>query len=97
MSKTPKLCSQQECERPTHAKGLCNFHYVEYRKAVVPECATEDCKRPSRSRGLCSTHYDQVLRAEEQEEIDYDDFWEFVKKQLKIGEPNDRARQNQLS
>jgi hypothetical protein len=37
---------------------------------------------------MCHKHYDRVLRAEAQEEIDYDDFWEFVKFKLKIGESN---------
>jgi hypothetical protein len=37
---------------------------------------------------MCLSHYEKALRAEAKEEIDYDDFWEFVKKQLRIGMPN---------
>jgi hypothetical protein len=48
----------------------------------------EDCVKPSRSRGMCLNHYEKELRAEAKEDIDYEDFWEFVKFKLKIGESN---------
>jgi hypothetical protein len=37
---------------------------------------------------MCLNHYERQLRAEAKEEIDYEDFWEFVKKERRIGEPN---------
>jgi len=81
-------CSVQECERPTHAKGMCHLHYIHYRKTVALDCSVEDCQKPSRSRGMCLNHYERELRAEAKEDIDYEDFWEFVKFKLKIGESN---------
>jgi hypothetical protein len=82
------VCSTEGCDRETHAKGMCNLHYIHYRKSIAPDCSIEACAKPSRSRGMCLSHYEKALRAEAKEEIDYDDFWEFVKKQLRIGMPN---------
>jgi hypothetical protein len=84
----PTVCSSDECERPTHARGMCNFHYVQFKKTIAPECSAENCQKPSRARGLCHKHYDRELRAEAKDDIDYDDFWEFVKFKLKIGRSN---------
>lgn len=94
MNKQPKLCSAEFCEAQVHGKGMCYSHYMQQRRATLPPCSVEDCQKLSRSRGLCMTHYERQLRVEAQEEenIDYDDFWEFVKKELRIGEPNARAR-----
>lgn len=83
-----KICSTEGCDRPVHGKGMCNYHYIHYRKTVAPACSVEECEKPSRSRGMCISHYEKQLRIEDQEEIDYDDFWEFVKFKLKIGESN---------
>lgn len=86
----PKVCSSESCEGQVHGKGMCYAHYMQHRKANSPPCSVEDCKKPSRSRGMCMGHYEKQLRIEAEEEIDYDDFWEFVKKELRIGEPNER-------
>jgi hypothetical protein len=37
---------------------------------------------------MCLSHYEKDLRLEAKEDIDYDDFWEFVKFKLKIGKSN---------
>jgi hypothetical protein len=37
---------------------------------------------------MCNKHYDRQLRLEALEEIDYEDFWEFVKQERRIGQPN---------
>lgn len=79
-----KICSEVDCERISHAKGLCNFHYVRARVATVPACIEEGCQKPSRARGMCHAHYSNFLRGADVEIEDYNDFWEFVKKELKI-------------
>lgn len=77
-----KVC--QSCEKPVHAKGLCNFHYIAIKQLTAPQCSEAECDRPSRARGMCHKHYDRVLRSESLDDIDYEDFWRFVKKELKI-------------
>ena len=84
----PIVCSTDDCEREVHAKGMCNLHYIHYRKTIAPDCSVENCVKPSRSRGMCLSHYEKDLRLEAKEDIDYDDFWEFVKFKLKIGKSN---------
>jgi hypothetical protein len=39
---------------------------------------------------MCNRHYEKELRKEALflDDINYDDFWEFVKKERRIGEPN---------
>jgi hypothetical protein len=71
-----------------HAHRLCHVHYIQKKNETAPACSELDCEKPSRSRGMCTMHYDRQLRLEAQEEIDYDDFWKFVKKERRIGEPN---------
>jgi hypothetical protein len=85
-----KVCAESDCNRKMHAKNLCHVHYIKDKQKNSPLCSNPDCKKPSRSRGMCTSHYEKQLRMQSQEEINYDDFWEFVKKQLKIGEPNGR-------
>jgi hypothetical protein len=87
-----KLCSLADCERQVHAHELCHFHYIKNKNKTAPECVVENCQNPSRVRGMCTKHYDRQLRIESNMEIDYEDFWEFVKKELRIGEVNERAR-----
>lgn len=79
-----KPCSVEGCERKYHGKGLCNFHYVEMKKQTAPACSQIDCEKPSRAKGMCSTHYDKFLRGKDVEEINYEDYWRFVKNQLGI-------------
>jgi hypothetical protein len=79
-----KTCSVEGCERKYHGKGLCNFHYVELKKLTAPKCSADDCENPSRARGMCTTHYDRFLRGSDVEDIDYEDFWQFVKRELEI-------------
>jgi hypothetical protein len=79
-----RSCSVEGCERKYHGKGMCNFHYVKAREATVPKCIEENCDKPSRARQMCHAHYDQYLRGSEVEIEDYQDFWEFVKREVGI-------------
>ena len=85
-----KICSTEQCERQTHAWGLCHPHYILKKNETAPECSIENCQRPTRVRGMCSRHYEKDLRKEALflEDINYDEFWEFVKKERRIGQPN---------
>lgn len=54
-------------------------------------CITENCNSKVKARGLCQYHYHKLLYptnadrgANKKEDIDYNDFWEFVKKELRI-------------
>lgn len=59
------------------------------------ECTTEGCTALNNARGLCKSHYGQWLRfnngtasstsPRDYTPIDVDDFWDFVKKELKLG------------
>jgi hypothetical protein len=79
-----KTCSTEGCERKYHGKGLCHFHYVILKRQTAPACSEDDCERPSRAKGMCTTHYDRYLRGSELEIEDYQDFWEFVKREVGI-------------
>lgn len=45
-------------------------------------CAYEDCFRLAHTSGVCQDHYLEEYRIEAT--YDVDDFWEFVKKELRI-------------
>jgi len=55
-------------------------------------CEKWNCGKPNNARGLCSTHYGQWMREQRdlklgfqpRKEIDPEDLWEFVKKELKL-------------
>jgi hypothetical protein len=44
----------------------------------------QDCNKPSRARQMCHAHYDKYLRGSEVEIQDYQDYWEFVKREVGI-------------
>lgn len=79
-----KTCSVEDCDRKYHGKSFCNFHYVRARIEIVPPCIEEGCDKPSRARKMCHAHYDRYLRGAEIEIEDYQDYWEFVKREVGI-------------
>jgi hypothetical protein len=86
-----KVCQIADCERRHHGKGYCEMHYNQLRLTEAPNCISENCSKPARARKMCHAHYSAwLLETNEKNVIDYDDFWEFVKKQLKIGQTNVR-------
>lgn len=66
-----KPCKAKGCERPSHAKGYCNAHYLRLlagtdidaplRKRapnnLYSECIVESCDRTPFGHGLCVMHY----------------------------------------
>jgi hypothetical protein len=66
-----KLCTFDGCEKPLHAKGLCDGHRIQLsegrplkplrpRATKVPQnCTFEGCDRPHDAKGLCSGHNKQ--------------------------------------
>lgn len=78
-----KICSVDGCDRKMHGKGMCNFHYVKARELTAPACIFPECDKPGRARDMCHSHYDKFLRETEDIE-DYQDFWEFVKREVGI-------------
>jgi hypothetical protein len=47
-------------------------------------CATEGCDKEVKRKGFCEPHYYKAFR-KANKEFDTNDFWLFVKKELKIG------------
>jgi hypothetical protein len=71
-SKDERLCSHPDgCERPKHARGVCEMHYRRWKKwghmggaerlrlSRGDICSIEGCDREQLARHLCSRHYDQ--------------------------------------
>ena len=56
------------------------------------ECSEVGCTQPMNARDMCKIHYNRYLRANRGadympkpiEEFDYEDYWNFVKKELKL-------------
>ena len=59
----------------------------------LAECEVENCSVGYYAKGLCKPHYMTANRDKfnpakdslKKPEFDYEDFWQFVKKELKIG------------
>lgn len=64
-------CSMSDCEKKQFSMGLCSMHYFREKRG------REAARREATDRKRRSDAGDLAL--------DYDDFWEFVKKELKIG------------
>ena len=67
---TGKTCSVEGCDREVASRGMCNAHYIRWRRygdplggptpRAVKICSTRGCGRRARAKGLCSTHYAQA-------------------------------------
>ena len=64
-----KTCKIEGCEKPTHARGLCNAHYKRWRKhgdpayqRPNPDCSIEDCGKRHYARGWCRMHHERWRR-----------------------------------
>jgi hypothetical protein len=64
------MCSHPGCPREAHAKGLCQKHYDQIRRAghlassrpVSRICKVPGCGKPFHAHGLCQKHYDIVRK-----------------------------------
>jgi hypothetical protein len=63
------VCSEENCENPIHAKGLCNAHYTEYRR--LKPCFK--CNKNSYRLGLCKSHLVELKK------LQNDLYEEFIK------------------
>ena len=68
VTRVAAICSVEECERSSVARGWCDPHYrrwlkhgdpvfVRFRPARPDECSVEGCADAPESRGWCSRHY----------------------------------------
>lgn len=72
MTKPPRTCSVEGCDRRHDAKGYCPFHYVRWRKYDDPMgggpsrrevnnktlgCSIDGCEREGYAKQLCRAHY----------------------------------------
>lgn len=69
------VCSVTECARPTDTRGMCQAHYLRWRKygdphperpirrtmTVAGPCLADGCRNPRIARGYCSPHYQRLL------------------------------------
>lgn len=69
MNKKP--CSITGCNRPVHARHMCQIHYRRFTRTGDPLkchkyegelCSVPTCTRPARKRGWCSMHYHRWQR-----------------------------------
>jgi len=91
---TMKICLVNDCDGKFHAKDLCEKHYKAHTRAknknkpksdTDPGCIVATCLNKHLAQGFCSTHYknrDKYIITE----IDPEEFWAFVKKELNIVE-----------
>jgi hypothetical protein len=59
-----KACAVQGCKRAYRAKGLCFFHYDQWRRGELESkkprydvCSKPDCKKAVKEHGLCEEHF----------------------------------------
>lgn len=67
MTSISRTCSIDDCDKPLHAKGLCDMHRARLKRnghlgvaKVCPTICTEvGCGLPYLAKGLCRKHYNQ--------------------------------------
>lgn len=65
-----RICSVEECERPTDTRGMCSKHYRRWLRNGSTDlvrqprdvCSVEGCGRKHEARGLCQSHYKRWQR-----------------------------------
>ena len=87
-------CSWEEskCEKRAEKKGYCNPHYMKYYSQTPRQndkgCSVDGCVGIHRARGFCVNHHKvakiELALNESEDTFDYDRFWLWVKRELKI-------------
>jgi len=75
MLRLHETCTVNGCDRPHKARGLCQTHYMQFKRGAPitetiksrvrdkpPECVEDGCSNPVKANGLCATHYQRKLR-----------------------------------
>jgi len=75
MQKIHDTCTFADCGRPHKARGLCQTHYMQFKRGIMPvgpiktrernkppECTEDGCVGPVKAKGLCKAHYQRLLR-----------------------------------
>lgn len=55
------ICITDDCQRVTRTRGLCNYHYEQWKRSRPNQesCAVEGCPKLLYVRGWCLRHYKQ--------------------------------------
>lgn len=93
-AKKRNRCAEPGCRQEHHLKGYCKVHYFEVwnSREIAPvkhklsrvQCTIDGCIRGQYGREVCRPHYDEMRDEIENDGIDYEDYWQWVKKYLKL-------------
>jgi hypothetical protein len=78
-------CSQDNCTRKVHARGICTTHYQAMLRANKENiCSVRYCGKGATAFGMCHQHYKEDYRAMKADPIEMEKFWQFVRKELAL-------------
>lgn len=85
-------CTENNCDRPVHARNVCNKHYIAtYKNRSL--CLMSDCKAQQHANAMCKRHNDMIVSHQDfpnnpevmaARKSYFDGLWEFTKKELKL-------------
>jgi hypothetical protein len=78
-------CSQDNCTRNVHARGICTTHYQAWLRSRKDKvCQVTRCTKGATAFNLCHQHYKEDYLVLKDDPIERDKFWQFVKKELAL-------------
>jgi len=78
-------CSQDDCTRKVHARGICTTHYqARLRNNKENICPVRYCVAGVTAFGMCHNHYRQEYIALKTDPNEKEKFWQFVRKELAL-------------